>query len=128
MSRNKGKKKMESEKRTAGEEIREEKNTEEGVSEMPVEETGIEEENTAENTTEEHVKTELEEAQAKAAEYLAMAQRIQADFENYRKRNEKVRADAYADGRRDVAASMLNVLDNLERAVDAAGKAVMKRC
>ncbi len=49
-----------------------------------------------------------------------MAQRIQADFENYRKRNESVRADAYADGRKDVAALMLPVLDNLERAVEAA--------
>lgn len=63
---------------------------------------------------------ELEEAKAKTAEYLAMAQRVQADFENYRKRNESVRADAYADGKRDVAAVMLPVLDNLERAVDAA--------
>ena len=49
-----------------------------------------------------------------------MAQRVQADFENYRKRNESIRADAYADGRKDVAAVMLPVLDNLERAVDAA--------
>ena len=63
---------------------------------------------------------ELEEANAKTAEYLAMAQRIQADFENYRKRNESVRADAYAEGRKDVAAVMLPVLDNLERAADAA--------
>ena len=63
---------------------------------------------------------ELEEANAKTAEYLAMAQRVQADFENYRKRNESVRADAFADGRREVAAAMLPVLDNLERAVDAA--------
>ena len=63
---------------------------------------------------------QLEEANAKTAEYLAMAQRIQADFENYRKRNETVRADAYAEGRKDVAAVMLPVLDNLERAVDAA--------
>lgn len=63
---------------------------------------------------------ELEEAKAKAAEYLAMAQRVQADFENYRKRNESIRADAYAEGRKDVAAVMLPVLDNLERAVDAA--------
>lgn len=62
----------------------------------------------------------LEEAEAKTAEYLAMAQRVQADFENYRKRNESVRADAYADGRKDVAALMLPVLDNLERAVEAA--------
>ena len=63
---------------------------------------------------------ELDAAKAKIAEYLAMAQRVQADFENYRKRNESVRADAYADGKKDVAAVMLPVLDNLERAVDAA--------
>lgn len=62
----------------------------------------------------------LDEAKAKADEYLAMAQRVQADFENYRRRNESIRSDAYADGRKDVAAAMLPVLDNLERAVDAA--------
>ncbi len=62
----------------------------------------------------------LDEANAKANEYLALAQRVQADFENFRRRNETVRADAYADGRKDVAALMLNVLDNLERAVGAA--------
>ena len=68
----------------------------------------------------EGVSRELEEAKAKAAEYLAMAQRVQADFENFRRRNESVRADAWADGRREVAAAMLPVLDNLERAADAA--------
>ena len=62
----------------------------------------------------------LDEANAKAAEYLQLAQRVQADFENFRRRNESVRADAYADGRKDVAAVMLPVLDNLERAVEAA--------
>ena len=70
------------------------------------------------------LKKELEEANAKTAEYLAMAQRVQADFENYRKRNETVRADAFADGRREVAAAMLPVLDNLERAVGAAADSV----
>ena len=62
----------------------------------------------------------LEEANAKADEYLALAQRVQADFENFRRRNESVRTDAYADGRKDTAALMLPVLDNLERAVEAA--------
>ena len=66
------------------------------------------------------VKQALDEANAKAAEYLALAQRVQADFENFRRRNESVRADAYADGRKDTAAIMLPVLDNLERAVEAA--------
>ena len=75
-----------------------------------------------ENAEENPLAKQLEEANAKTAEYLAMAQRVQADFENYRKRNETIRADAYADGRRDVAAVMLPVLDNLERAVDAAAE------
>lgn len=66
------------------------------------------------------VQQALEEANAKAAEYLALAQRVQADFENYRRRNESVRSDAYADGRKDTASLMLPVLDNLERAVEAA--------
>ena len=66
-------------------------------------------------------KTELEAAEEKAAEYLAMAQRIQADFENFRRRNESVRADSFAEGKRDVASVMLPVLDNLERAAEAAG-------
>ena len=76
-----------------------------------VQETGTE--------TAEPMQQALDEANAKAAEYLALAQRVQADFENYRRRNENIRADAYADGRKDTAALMLPVLDNLERAVEA---------
>ena len=66
------------------------------------------------------LQAELDAANAKTAEDLAMAQRVQADFENFRKRNESVRADAYSDGKKDAAAAMLPVLDNLERAADAA--------
>lgn len=73
-----------------------------------------------EETAENPLQKALEAAQAKTAEYLAMAQRVQADFENFRRRNDTVRADAFAEGRRDVAAAMLPVMDNLERAVDAA--------
>ena len=61
----------------------------------------------------------LQAAAAKAEEYLAMAQRVQADFDNFRRRNESVRADAYAEGQRNVAAVFLPVLDNLERALAA---------
>ena len=95
---------------------------EELMTEVP-EEPSENETETAEETSGQDgdaLKKELEEANAKTAEYLAMAQRVQADFENYRKRNETVRADAFADGRREVAAAMLPVLDNLERAVGAA--------
>ena len=63
---------------------------------------------------------QLDAANAKAEEYLNLAQRVQADFDNFRRRNESVRADSVADGQRNVAAAMLGVLDNLERALDAA--------
>ena len=61
----------------------------------------------------------LQAAAAKADEYLAMAQRTQADFDNFRRRNESVRADSFAEGQRSVATAMLAVLDNLERALMA---------
>ena len=84
----------------------------EAATEAPAEEVKAEEEDPAQKA--------LDEANAKATEYLQLAQRVQADFENFRRRNETVRADAYADGRKDVATVMLPVLDNLERAVEAA--------
>lgn len=68
------------------------------------------------------MQADLEKARALADEYLTLAQRVQADFDNFRRRNESVRADAYSDGQRNVAAAMLPVLDNLERALDAAGE------
>ena len=84
---------------------------------ISAEEASAEETKTEENDP---AKKALDEANGKAAEYLQLAQRVQADFENFRRRNETVRADAYADGRKDVASIMLPVLDNLERAVEAA--------
>ena len=92
--------------------------TEEAVQ---AEEAAGEEAAEAQKETEEAnpLKAKLDEAVGKAAEYLGIAQRVQADFENFRRRNETVRADAYAEGKKDVAAMMLPVLDNLERAVEA---------
>ena len=57
-----------------------------------------------------------EEAQAKADEYLAVAQRTKADFENYRRRNESAVSEARETGKADVVRLMLPVLDSLERA------------
>ena len=79
-----------------------------------------EEENAGTEEEQPPKKTELQIAEEKTAEYLALAQRVQADFENFRRRNESVRADSFAEGKRDVAAAMLPVLDNLERAAEAA--------
>ena len=108
-----------SKKKNAAFEAPEEKKEEIPAEEIPAETPeGAEQEPAAEEP--DPMQKALDEANAKAAEYLALAQRVQADFENFRRRNESVRADAYADGRKDTAALMLPVLDNLERAVGAA--------
>ena len=61
---------------------------------------------------------EEEEKKSKEDEYLALAQRIQADFDNYRKRNISVRADALSDGKCEAVKAFLPVMDNLERALE----------
>ncbi len=66
------------------------------------------------------LQTALDAATAKADEYLALAQRVQADFDNFRRRNESVRADSFAEGQRSAVTAMLDVRDNLERAVPLA--------
>ena len=65
---------------------------------------------------------ELEQTRAQRDEYLDLAQRKQAEFANYRRRTESVRQEAYDDGRRDAIEKLLPVVDNLERALDAAGE------
>ena len=62
---------------------------------------------------------QLEAAKKQSDEYLNMAQRVQADFENFRRRNNAVRADAYEDGARAFIKTILPVMDNLERALAA---------
>ena len=65
---------------------------------------------------------ELEKAKAQSDEYLDLAQRKQAEFANYRRRTEGVRQEAYDDGRREAISQLLPVVDNLERALAAAGE------
>ena len=59
---------------------------------------------------------------SKEEEYLNLAQRIQADFDNYRKRNVSLRADALLDGKVEAVKAFLPVLDNLERALETERK------
>ena len=65
---------------------------------------------------------ELKKAQAQSEEYLTMAQRVQADFENYRRRNNAARAEAFENGASDFIKTVLPVIDNLERALAAESK------
>jgi molecular chaperone GrpE len=53
-------------------------------------------------------------------EYLELARRTKADFENYRKRVDRQASEAEARGRASLARQLLSVLDNLERALAAA--------
>ncbi len=62
----------------------------------------------------------LAEAEKQRDEYLDMAQRMKAEFENYRRRTNAVRSEAWEDGARETIALMLPVIDNLERALAAA--------
>jgi len=55
----------------------------------------------------------------KAAQYLALAQRTQADFENFRRRATRERGAAEARGVGRLARELLPALDNLERALAA---------
>lgn len=64
----------------------------------------------------------LKAALAKQEEYLLMAQRVQADFDNFRRRNQNVRKESFDDGARAFATTLLPVLDNLERAISAAAQ------
>jgi molecular chaperone GrpE len=64
--------------------------------------------------------TDPSEAQAKADEYLALAQRTQADFENFRKRAARDAAAAVDRGVEKLARELLPALDHLELALQAA--------
>ncbi len=69
---------------------------------------------------------DLRELAGKASDYLALAQRTQADFENFRKRMTRDVRAAEARGIGRLARELLPALDNLERAlasVDASGEA-----
>jgi molecular chaperone GrpE len=57
---------------------------------------------------------------AKADEYLALAQRSQADFENFRKRASRDAAAATQRGAMKLAKELLPAVDNLERALEHA--------
>jgi molecular chaperone GrpE len=65
---------------------------------------------------------ELVEVAAQRDEYLALAQRTQADFENYRKRVARESAAALQRGVAKLCKELLPALDNLDRALDAAAQ------
>ena len=65
------------------------------------------------------VKDHIDELQKKLDETVALLQRNQADFDNFRKRNATVRADSYDEGKRDCIKAMLPVLDDFDRVAES---------
>ncbi len=65
----------------------------------------------------EKLKEELARAQADAADFKDKWMRSAAEFDNFRKRNEQTRRNAYLDGKAEILLKILPVGDNLERAL-----------
>lgn len=59
---------------------------------------------------------ELAKKDAQLGEYIELAQRVKAEFDNYRKRTAREKEQLYSDIRGDIILKFLPVLDNLERA------------
>jgi molecular chaperone GrpE len=64
----------------------------------------------------------LARAERERDQYLALAQRAQADFENYRKRAAREAAAAGQRAKSGLVSELLPVVDNLERALASAGE------
>jgi molecular chaperone GrpE len=62
----------------------------------------------------------LADVQRERDEYLELAQRAKADFENFRKRATQQATDAEQRGRSSLAKDLIPALDSLERALEAA--------
>jgi molecular chaperone GrpE len=85
------------------------------VTEAPVEEEKVEEGSDPAGPTADVTKLEAE-----RDEYLDLLQRVQADFENYRKRVARDQERLVAHAHERLVRELLPVLDDLERALDAA--------
>lgn len=68
----------------------------------------------------EELEIKLETSEAQAREYLETLQRLKAEFDNYRKRMIKEQTTVIEMAGQGLAAKLLPVIDNLERAIDAA--------
>ena len=66
------------------------------------------------------LEAELVKAKAKAEDYYGQLQRLQADFDNFRKRTQKEKLDLIKYASERLVVELLPVLDNFDRAVSAA--------
>lgn len=96
----------------------------EGAEGGPAEETepkGMDEASQLDNLQREvdSLRKELQQQKAMADQYLDLARRIQADFDNYRKRAQRDREENIRSANDKLILDLLGVLDDLERALAA---------
>jgi molecular chaperone GrpE len=82
---------------------------------------GPTEENESAEAVEEDLAALLDDVKRERDEYLELAQRARADFENYRKRAAQQASDAERKAKASLARDLIPAIDNLERALEAAG-------
>ena len=63
-------------------------------------------------------KAHIESITKEKDETIVLLQRIQADFDNFRRRNSSIRLESYEEGKRDTVKELLPALDSLERALE----------
>jgi molecular chaperone GrpE len=78
-------------------------------------------EDPAEATVEQDLNSLVEEARSQRDEYLQLAQRTKADFDNYRKRMAAESQAQVERGRLEVVTGLIGAIDNLERVLEAVG-------
>jgi len=78
-------------------------------------------EESAEASVEQDLNALVEEARSQRDEYLQLAQRTKADFDNYRKRMAAESQAQVERGRLEVVSGLIEAVDNLERVLEAAG-------
>ena len=66
-----------------------------------------------------YLKETLEEERARAKEYLDAAKRIQADFDNYKKRLQREKEQKVQEANEKFICEFLSILDDFERALEA---------
>ncbi len=117
MNKTSGKKQEEEVKnRISSEEMNGENNSTENMDEESVEEPNEnEEKNTNINTTEDHIKQLEEKFEELSDKHL----RLQAEFDNFRRRTLKEKADLIKSGGETILAGILPIVDDFERAIDS---------
>lgn len=66
----------------------------------------------------EECESKCDEMEDLASKYLQMAKEVKADFENYKKRNENSKREAFEDGKRSVVISILPCADAIDKAIE----------